>query len=126
MPSDSPRPKAAVLVVDDDSDVLASLKFALEVDGLSVEVFASAEDMLRTATPEAAACLVVDLWLPGRDGLELILTLRARGVKTPAFLITTDPPHHVRQRADEAGVAIVEKPLLGNTLAELIRSAVEQ
>ncbi len=92
MPSHKPGPKAAVLVIDDDSDVLASLKFALEVDGLSVEVFASAEDMLRDADPAEAACLVVDFWLPGRDGIELIAMLRARGVDTPAFLITTDPP----------------------------------
>jgi FixJ family two-component response regulator len=126
MPPDSPRPKAAVLVIDDDSDVLASLKFALEVDGLSVEVFASAEDVLRTTALADAACLVVDFWLPGRDGLELIAMLRAKGLDTPAFLMTTDPPHHIRLRAEEAGVAIVEKPLLGNTLAELIRSAVEK
>lgn len=124
MPPQTPGSKAAVLVIDDDSDVLASLKFALEVDGLSVEVFGSAEDMLRDASPEEAACLVVDFWLPGRDGIELISMLRARGVTAPAFLITTDPPPRIRQRAQEAGIAIVEKPLLGNTLAELIRSAV--
>jgi FixJ family two-component response regulator len=126
MPSAPTGSKAAVLVIDDDSDVLASLKFALEIDGFAVEVFRSAEDVLARPMPEEAACLVVDYWLPGLDGLDLVSALRVKGVDAPAFLITTDPPPHIRHRAEEAGVAIVEKPLLGNTLAELIRSTVER
>ena len=115
-----------VLVIDDDWAVLASLKFALEVDGFSVEVFHSAEDLFARALPASAACLVVDYRLPGIDGVELVSMLRARGVETPAFLITTDPPPHVRQRAIEVDLAIVEKPLLGNALGEAIRSTLKK
>jgi two-component system response regulator FixJ len=126
MPPVPATTKDVVLVIDDDSDVRASLKFALEVDGFSVEAFRSAEDLLARALPGSAACLVVDYWLPGMDGVELVAKLRARGVETPAFLITTDPPPHIRQRATDAGLAIVEKPLLGNALAEAIRSTLSK
>lgn len=126
MPPVPATTKDVVLVIDDDSDVRASLKFALEVDGFSVEAFRSAEELLARALPESVACLVVDYWLPGMDGVELVAKLRARGVETPAFLITTDPPPHIRQRATDTGLAIVEKPLLGNTLAEAIRSTLNR
>ncbi len=125
MPPVPTKAKDVVLVIDDDSAVLASLKFALEVEGFAVEVFRSAEELL-VRSPPPSSCLVVDYWLPGIDGVELVSKLRARGVETPAFLMTTDPPPYIRHRAAEAGLAIVEKPLFGNTLAEAIRSAVNK
>jgi len=116
-------PRDVVLVIDDDAAVLASLKFALEIEGFAVEVFRSAEELLDRPLPDASACLVVDYRLPAMDGVDLVSTLRGRGVEVPAILITTNPSAKLRHRADEAGLAIVEKPLLGNTLAEAIRSA---
>jgi FixJ family two-component response regulator len=118
-------PRDVVLIIDDDAAVLASLKFVLELEGFAVEVFRSAEEMLERPPPPASACLVVDYRLPAMDGVELVSTLRSRGVATPAILITTNPPQTVRRRATEAGLAIVEKPLLGNTLGEAIRSALK-
>lgn len=115
-----------VLVIDDDSAVLASLKFALEIEGFAVEAFRSAEELLARQSALPSACLVVDYWLPGMDGVELVSRLRDSGVEIPAILITTDPPPHIRQRAAEAGLAIVEKPLLGNTLAEAIRATLKK
>jgi FixJ family two-component response regulator len=125
MPPTPTTPRDIVLVIDDDSAVLASLKFALEIEGFVVEAFRSAEELLERQLMPLPACLVVDYWLPEMDGVELVSRLRARGVETPAVLITTDPPSHVRQKAGEAGLAIVEKPLLGNALAEAIRSVVK-
>lgn len=113
-----------VVAVDDDVAVLASLKFALEIEGFSVRGYRSAEDLLDGDVPAEPACLVVDLRLPGIDGLALVAALRARGVACPAILMTTDPAPQVRRRAAEAGMTIVEKPLLGNTLGETIRAVV--
>ncbi len=53
----------------------------------------------------------------------MLAELRQRGVATPAILITTNPGPHLRVRAAAASVAIVEKPLIGNTLADAIRKA---
>jgi FixJ family two-component response regulator len=125
MPSTPTTPRDIVLVIDDDPAVLASLKFALEIEGFVVEVFRSADELLSRPLEASPACLVVDYRLPGMDGVELVSTLRARGVETRAVLITTDPPPHVRHKAGEAGLAIVEKPLLGNALAEAIRAVVK-
>ena len=112
--------RQVVLVVDDDEAVLGSLQFALEIEGFRVLVFRSAEELLDRSGLPSSSCLVVDQNLPGKTGLELVDTLRARDVHFPAILITSHPPLAVRHQALAAGVAIVEKPLLGNALSEAI------
>jgi two-component system response regulator FixJ len=59
--------------------------------------------------------------MPGMSGLDLIAELRARAVALPAILITSYPTVAVRERAAEAGVAIVEKPFLETILVDRIR-----
>jgi len=117
--------RPVILVVDDDEAVLSSLKFALEVEGFRVLVFTSAEDLLRLAPLPASSCLVTDQRLPGKTGLELIGQLRARDFGFPAILITTQPTSALRRQAAAAKVDIVEKPLLGNALADAIGRALD-
>jgi FixJ family two-component response regulator len=112
-----------VLIVDDDPAVRASLRFALEIEGFAVQVFATSDELLARPTLPAGACLVVDYLLPIMNGLELVAALRGRGVDSPAILITSDPPARLRREAAAAGLTLVEKPLLGNGLAEAIRAA---
>lgn len=114
---------ASLLLVDDDAAIRASLRFALEVEGYQVEAYASAEALAAQHDFPAADCLVLDYRLPGMDGLTLLALLRGRGIAIPAVLITSDPRASLQRRAAEAGVAIVEKPLLGNALADSIRQA---
>ncbi|MGH6997654.1 MAG: response regulator transcription factor [Phenylobacterium sp.] len=114
---------APLLLVDDDPAVRTALKFALELDGYEVETFADAESLAARPRLPADGCLVVDLQLPGMDGLELVEALRRRAVQLPALLITTHPTALVRSRAQAAGVDIVEKPLLAETLGEAINRA---
>ena len=59
-----------VFVVDDDASVRESLKDLLESVGLRVEGFESANSFLASRLPDAASCLVLDVRLPGRSGLE--------------------------------------------------------
>ena len=114
---------APLLLVDDDPAVRTALKFALEIDGYEVETFPDAESLAARPRLPAEGCLVVDLQLPGMDGLELVEVLRRRAVRLPALLITTHPNAQVRSRAQAAGVDIVEKPLLAETLGEAINRA---
>lgn len=114
-----------VLVVDDDPAVLGSLKFALEIEGFRVRVFLSGKDLLDGEALPEPACLVVDYNLPGTNGLDLLAALRARGTRLPAILITSHPSAEVSRRAAAAGIAIIEKPLLGNALSEAIRRALD-
>ena len=123
MPRSTSPPHEMVLVVDDDPALLSALKFSLEVEGFAVRVFLSGEDLLDGPVPEAA-CLVIDYRLPAMDGLALVAELRLRRVNAPAILMTTNPTSAVQRQAIIAGLAIVEKPLLGNALAEAIRQAI--
>jgi two-component system, LuxR family, response regulator FixJ len=111
-----------VLLVDDDPAIRASLTFSLELEGFDVEAFASAEAVADQAGLSTSNCLVVDYRLPGMDGLALLALLRGRGIPVPAVMITSNPPRRLRARALEAGIDIVEKPLLSDALAKAIRN----
>ncbi|HVV92980.1 MAG TPA: response regulator [Hyphomicrobiales bacterium] len=110
-----------VCVVDDDTDLLGALRFALEIDGYTVRAYNSGETLLAETSPAPeAACLVLDYLLPGMNGIDLLEALRRRGVTSPAILITTHPSALLRRRAAGLGVRIVEKPLFGENLARAI------
>ena len=110
-----------IAVVDDDPAVRASLQFALEVEGFSVRVYPDAQAMLKAGHFADYRCVIVDQNLPARTGLDLVARLRHESVLVPAILITSQPSAVLRGRAADAGVPIVEKPLLGNTLVDKVR-----
>jgi two-component system, LuxR family, response regulator FixJ len=112
-----------VLVVDDDPAVRNSLKFSLQVEGFLVRAYASGSELLSDPDLPDYGCLVVDLKMPGMTGLDLVALLRERHVALPAILITTNPSAVVRRRAAEAGVPVIEKPLLGDALWRGIQDA---
>lgn len=114
-----------VVVVDDDAAVRSSLKFAIEMQGFVVTTCGAGEDLLRLDLSASNGCLVVDERLPGVSGLEVIRELRRRGVGLPAALITSHPHAALRSAAREAGVPIIEKPLLGDGLMSWIRSSLD-
>jgi two-component system, LuxR family, response regulator FixJ len=115
---------AVVGVVDDDPAVRNSLKFSLEIDGFVVRTYGNADELLSDAQLTQFNCLVVDQHMPGTSGLDLAVQLRHRQISVPIILITSHPPKVLIARADQAGVPIVEKPLLGNVLLEKIRDMV--
>jgi two-component system, LuxR family, response regulator FixJ len=115
-------PLPIVVVVDDDPAVCSSLKFSLELEGFSVRAYGSAAEFL-AAGSTGADCLVIDQRMPAMSGMELIAKLRAQNISTPAVLIVSQPNVAVTARAAKAGVAVVEKPFLGNALLDKIRQA---
>jgi FixJ family two-component response regulator len=116
---DSARP--LVVIVDDDLAVCRSLAFLLATEGIAVRAYVSAAELLKEVPH--AACFVIDYKLPGMNGLELLAELRRRRVMAPAILITTHPSAAVRARAAADGIALIEKPLLGDALFHQIRAA---
>jgi FixJ family two-component response regulator len=114
--------KHALLILDDDSAVRASLKFYLEIEGFEVRTYSSAHELLNEDSLPASSCLVADYHMPTMNGLEVVAQLRDRHILNPAILVTSHPNENLRNRADAAGISIVEKPLLGGLL-DSIRKA---
>jgi FixJ family two-component response regulator len=113
-----------IVVVDDDAAVRGSLKFALEVEGFAVRTYPGGVDLLGDVSRADCACFIIDQMLPGMNGLDVVAELRKERIAAPVILITSQPTRMVQQRAAQAGVPIVEKPLLGNALIDRVRNAV--
>ena len=72
--------KHIILIVDDDEAVRESLRNMMESEGFDVRAFSNGHDLLSEASLPAIGCLVVDYHMPAMNGLELVSSLRARGV----------------------------------------------
>lgn len=118
---------AVVFVVDDDASVRDGLRRLLGSVGLTVKVFASAREFLEARRPGGAACLVLDVRLPGLDGLDLQGEL-ARSQSAPPIVFLTghgDIPMSVR--AMKAGaVEFLTKPFRPQALLAAIEEAIER
>ena len=100
-----------VYIVDDDPDMLDSLRWLMKTVGLHVETFSSAADFLRDFSPSSPGCLIFDIRMPSTSGLDLFETLVARGERMPVIFITAfaDVPMAIRAMKSGA-VEFVEKP----------------
>jgi FixJ family two-component response regulator len=119
-----PKRIPMILVLENDAAVRNSMKFSLEAEGYQVRTYSKARDVLEAPDLSEIDCLVVDYRLEGMNGLELVRQMRARGIRAPVIMITTLPSLDLHRDANAAGIPIVEKPLLGNTLGDQIRSVV--
>ena len=104
--------KPKVYVVDDDDLVRAALSVVLDDDGRLVEAYSSCEAFLEAFRPGKDACLLIDAYLPGMTGLELLRKLRADGHNLPAIMITGDSDVSMAVEAMKAGATdFIEKPI---------------
>jgi FixJ family two-component response regulator len=117
------RARHVVIIADDDDAVRNSLKFSFELEGFSVRTYGSGAELLESIALENGSCFVIDQKMPGMTGLDVVNRLRARQINAPAILITSHPGRILRQLAQAANVAIVEKPLLTNMLIDQVRDA---
>jgi FixJ family two-component response regulator len=122
MNSDSP----IVFVVDDDHRVREALSSLISSAGLRVGVFGSASAFLEFERPDAPACLILDLQLPGTSGLELQQQL-AEGDPPPIVFITGHGDIHSSVRAMKAGaIEFLAKPFDDQELLRAIHAAIDQ
>jgi FixJ family two-component response regulator len=113
-----------VYVVDDDADVLLSLRFLLETEGFSVRTFRSGRELLESTLAARIDCLIVDYKMPSMDGLDLVLKLRARDIRAPVVMITGYPNAGVEAIAAAAGVRhVVLKPHIDESLLAHLSAA---
>jgi len=117
--------RKVVYIVDDDSAVLQSLKFALGLEGLVVRTHSNGLDLLRDNSVHEADCLVLDCKMPDMDGFAVLSGLASQSINIPVILITAPVNDALRRRAKQHGVfSLLEKPLLDNILLKNVRDAV--
>lgn len=113
-------------VVDDEPSVRRSLDRLLRAYGFRVQTFASADEFLeQPETVEVPACLIVDLRMAGKTGLDLVDALRERGSDIPVIMITGHGEVSMAERAGKAAtVEFLVKPVDGEVLLQAIARAI--
>jgi FixJ family two-component response regulator len=119
--------ESVVFVVDDEASVREALSSLIRSIGMRVETFRSAQEFLSYRRPDAAACLVLDVRLPGPSGLDLQRELAEAGERIPIIFITGHGDIPMTVRAMKAGAAeFLPKPFREQDLLDAICQAIER
>ena len=108
-----------VHLVDDDSAVRRSVGFMLKTSGHQVEAYESGVELLKNASKLADGCILLDIRMPGMDGLEVQQALQEKGIALPVIIMTGHGDVALAVKAMKAGaVDFIEKPFEKETLIE--------
>jgi len=119
--------KKLMSIVDDDESVRRTTTLLIQSFGFQAAAFESAESLLKSGQLQETSCLIVDLQMPGMNGLQLQRHLAASGYKIPMIFITAYDSKESRQQAMQAGaVAFLSKPFNDELLLETIRSTLPE
>jgi CheY-like chemotaxis protein len=106
-----------ISIVDDDESIRAATKTLLRSVGYEVGTFSSADDLLNSGALEKTRCLILDVRMPGVDGLELQRRLQRDGIHVPIIFITGHDDGPLRRRALDAGaIDLLHKPFEATAL----------
>lgn len=119
--------ETTIFVVDDDAAVRDSLALLIEQEGLAVRVFDSAERFLAACLPECRGCAIIDIRMPGMDGMQLQAELSRRATPLPVIFLTAYGDIPMTVRAVKAGaVDFLTKPVTGEALMRSVQAALEE
>jgi FixJ family two-component response regulator len=122
-PADAPT----VFVVDDDAAMRAAIQGLLKSVGLRSETFGIAHEFLRRKRPDGPSCLVLDVSLPGVNGLDFQRELADAGVQIPIIFITGHGDIPMTVRAMKSGaVEFLPKPFQDQDLLDAIHQALDR
>lgn len=117
----------SILIVDDERGIRETLRGVLEDEGFDVETAASGEECLKTLTRNSYGCILLDVWLPGIDGLETLKRLREEGNDAAVVMISGHGNIETAVRATKLGAFdFIEKPLSIEKTVLVIRNALRQ
>lgn len=118
---------STVFIVDDDTSIRNGLARLIRSEGMEVELFESAQQFLKRDTPGGPSCLVLDVQMPGLNGLELQQEIIAQGTTTPIIFITGHGDIPMSVKAMKAGaVDFLSKPFLDDELLKAIETALKE
>jgi FixJ family two-component response regulator len=117
---------ALIAIVEDDPWVRKSLDRLIKAEGFRTATFACAEDFLNTGDHQQTHCLILDLRLPGMNGLELQHYLVTKQERIPIVFVSAHDEPETRLRAMQAGAfAFFSKPVNDEALVNTVRSAIK-
>lgn len=115
-----------VYVIDDDPSARESLCWLLETEGIATRAFAAAEEVLRAWSPEWCGCIMIDVRMPGMNGLQLQEELNNRHSLLPIIVVTGHADVPVAIRAMKQGAFdFLEKPYSDHEIMACIKAALE-
>jgi RNA polymerase sigma factor (sigma-70 family) len=120
----SPRAQQTVFIVDDDPAIRNSLQLLIEMQGIAVRTFSTAATFLEAYKPSEAGCLILDVRMPGMNGLALQRELIRQSFELPIIVLTgyADIPAAIRALKSGA-VEFLEKPIEDDILLDHVRRA---
>jgi two-component system response regulator FixJ len=111
-----------VHLVDDDASVRRSVGFMLKTSGYQVQAYESGLELLKSATDLGQGCILLDIRMPGMDGLEVQQALQEKGVRLPVIVMTGHGDVGLAVRAMKAGaVDFIEKPFEKDALLSSLK-----
>ena len=118
---------ATVYVIDDDADVRAAMDDLLASAGLRCETFAMAEDFLSAPRSDAAGCIILDVSLPGMNGLAFQQRIAEAGLRIPVIFLTAHGDIPMTVSAMKSGAAeFFTKPFDDQQLLEAVQAALNR
>jgi FixJ family two-component response regulator len=123
----TPAVASTVFVIDDDELVRAAIQGMLKSVGLRSETFETAQEFLRSNRPDGPSCLVLDVRLPGINGLDFQRKLADAGVRIPIIFITGHADIPMTVKAMKSGaVEFLTKPFRDQDLLDAIHQALDR
>src|SRR5256714_1115040 len=121
----NPSAAGSVLIIDDEAEIRESLQTLLELEGFQVETAESGEDGIAQMADRPFDLVLLDLTLPGRNGMEILSEIRSHDSRLPVIMITAYGTVENAVRAMQSGAAnFVQKPWDNEKLLADVRSAV--
>lgn len=121
------RDTPVIFIVDDDSEIREGIRSTFEAEGRKVEDYATCEAFLEAYRPGQEGCLLIDAYLPGMSGLELLRRLNGMGHRLPAIMITGNSDVPIAVEAMKAGASdFLEKPIGSTELLASVNRALER
>ena len=123
----TPAAASTVFVIDDDSLVRAAIQGMLKSVGLRSETFGTPQEFLRCKRPDEPSCLILDVRLPGVNGLEFQRELADAGIRIPIIFITGHGDIQMSVKAMKSGaVEFLTKPFRDQDLLDAIHQALDR
>ena len=121
----APTDRPLVAIVDDDELFRRSMERLVRSAGFNVAAFGSAEDLLDSADLDQARCAILDMRLPGMNGLDLQQRLIARPTPMPIVFVSAHDDAAIRAMALRAGaIAFLTKPFDNSTLLDALNRSI--